>query len=302
MMDYKPEGLGRPINQMSAHELRTAMENSAIVESTALAFDHQRRLRFDFGGKPFYIPYEECALGVGKPSFRDIAILSRIGRPTCFAVCPPQETNGQPFLSRKLAQKNCQDHYLSLLQPGDVISCVVTHLEPFGAFCDVGCGISALLPLDCLSVSRIQSPADRLKVGQQIFCAVKSRDDQGRLILTMKELMGSWQQNADCFQAGETVVGIVRSIESYGVFIEIAPNLAGLAENRTDLTTGQPVSVYIKSILPDKMKVKLAVVNQYLEAPVFFGPHYFTHSNHLARWDYSPAGCSKQIFTCFDPE
>ena len=39
---------------------------------------------------------------------------------------------------------------------------IVTHIEPFGAFCDVGCGISALLPIDCMSVSRISSPADRV--------------------------------------------------------------------------------------------------------------------------------------------
>lgn len=32
------------------------------------------------------------------------------------------------------------------------------------------------------------------------------------------------------FQPGETVTGTVRSIETYGVFVELTPNLAGLAE------------------------------------------------------------------------
>ncbi len=61
-------------------------------------------------------------------------------------------------------------------------ACTVTHIEPFGAFCDVGCGISALLPIDCMSVSRISSPADRVSVGQQILCALKNRDAQGRFV------------------------------------------------------------------------------------------------------------------------
>ena len=47
--------------------------------------------------------------------------------------------------------------------------------------------------------------------------------------------------------------------ESYGVFIELAPNLAGLAEPDDTLAPGQLVSVYIKSICPQRMKVKLAV-------------------------------------------
>ena len=64
-----------------------------------------------------------------------------------------------------------------------------------------------------MSVSRIQSPADRVAVGQTLTCAVKSRDVQGRLVLTLRELLGTWQENADRFRAGGTVVGLVRSVE-----------------------------------------------------------------------------------------
>lgn len=302
MMDYKPEGLGTKADTLTQAQLKAAMENGAVLESTSLAFDRQKRLRLEFAGNTFCIPYEECAKGAGDPDFRDIAILSRVGRPTCFILCPPEKPDMLPTLSRRLAQEQCQANYLGRLQPGDIVPCVVTHLEAFGAFCDVGCGISALLPIDCLSVSRIQSPADRVKVGQKLFCALKTRDDQGRLVLTLKELMGTWQQNADCFSPGETVVGIVRSVESYGVFIELAPNLAGLAESCPDLEPGQPVSVYIKSILPDKMKIKLAVVDHHLDGPVFFAPHYFTSEKHLDRWVYSPAACAKQVVTNFCPE
>ena len=60
------------------------------------------------------------------------------------------------------------------------------------------------------------------------------------------------------------MVGIVRSVEEYGTFIEIAPNLAGLAESCPDLRPGQAVSVYIKNILPEKMKIKLVIVNHAL--------------------------------------
>ena len=52
------------------------------------------------------------------------------------------------------------------------------------------------------------------------------------------------------FSIGETVSGIVRSVEDYGVFVELAPNLAGLAEPCEDVTQGMQVSVYIKNKKP----------------------------------------------------
>ena len=207
----------------------------------------------------------------------------------------------QPFyrLSRAEAQRMCKTDYLDALSPGDILPCTVTHIEPFGAFCDVGCGISALLPIDCMSVSRISSPADRVSVGQQILCAVKNRDVQGRFVLTIRELLGTWAENAAHFSVGETVVGIVRSVEEYGTFIEIAPNLAGLAESCTDLAPGQAVSVYIKNILPEKMKIKLVIVNHSLNQRHRFELRYFITEGHLDRWVYSTPGSSKRIETDF---
>ena len=300
MVEYKPEGQGRCAADLSEDELRAAAAGGLILESTALAFDHDRRLRFELAGRTAYMPYEECADGAGTDAVRDIAILTRVGRPTCFVIEQlPQGPGGAFVLSRRRAQQNCKAEYLDMLSPGDIIPCCVTHLENFGAFCDVGCGISALLPIDCLSVSRIQTPADRVAVGEAIFCAVKNRDAQGRLVLSLKELLGTWQQNADQFQVGETVVGLVRSIETYGVFIEIAPNLAGLAESSEGLRIGQPVSVYIKNILPDKMKVKLVIVNRELGGPLRFEPRYFVSEGHLERWVYSTPGSPKYVETDF---
>ena len=92
---------------------------------------------------------------------------------------------------------------------------------------------------------------------------------------------GHLAENAAHFSVGETVVGIVRSVEEYGTFIEIAPNLAGLAESCTDLAPGQAVSVYIKNILPEKMKIKLVIVNHSLNQRHRFELRYFITEGHL---------------------
>lgn len=297
-MNYHAEGALSRSAPITMDDLRRALVSGEILESRALSFDSEKNLHFRIDNTEAIMPYEECADGVREGTVREIALITRVGRPVCFVVTDIGA--GGVRLSRTKAQQRCKQEYLDSLLPGDILSCRVTHLERFGAFCDVGCGIAALLPIDCMSVSRIQHPADRVKEGEDILCAVKGRDAQGRLILTMKELLGTWTENAAAFAPGETVVGIVRSVENYGVFIELAPNLAGLAEASPLLSPGQLVSVYIKSILPEKMKIKLCVLHASPDRSFRFPLEYRLRAGHIAHWVYSVPGAPRYMETRFD--
>jgi small subunit ribosomal protein S1 len=202
----------------------------------------------------------------------------------------------------------CQKHYISQLSPGDIVDARVTHLETFGAFCDIGCGCVSLLPIDTISVSRISHPKDRFHCGDDIKAIIKSIED-GKITLSQKELLGTWEQNAAEFEIGQTVTGIIRSVESYGVFIELAPNLAGLAEVRGEMQIsqlrqmiGKPVAVYIKSIVPDRMKIKLVLIDAEGCMPTPKKITYYVDPtvSHISRWVYSPLGAQKRIETSFD--
>ena len=181
---------------------------------------------------------------------------------------------------------------------GDIIEAKVTHLESFGAFCDIGCGNIALLPIDAISVSRISHPSDRFSVGDSIRVIIKSIAEDGKITLSHKELLGTWEENASLFSAGQTVTGVVRSVEDYGVFVELTPNLAGLAEPRGDAFIGQKASVYIKSIIREKMKIKLIIIDSFDSS---YSPEIkdFYMGDALEEWDYSPEDCCKRISTRF---
>ena len=128
---------------------------------------------------------------------------------------------------------------------------------------------------------------------------VRDIEPSGRICLTHKELLGTWAENASRFSAGETVAGIIRSVESYGIFVELTPNLAGLAEPRAQVSCSQHASVYIKSLIPQKMKVKLIIVDafvaQYPPAPL----HYFFEGDHMDRWQYSPPDSARLLESVF---
>ncbi len=306
-MQFFPEGYlcNTPKNRQyftSAMRLTEAAARGEILEAPVILCDNSHNLTVNLGCMRGIIPREEGALGIAEGKTRDIALISRVGKPVAFQV---QSVNlgsdGRPYaiLSRREAQRRCQNEYLSLLKPGQVIPARVTHLDHFGAFCDVGCGIAALLPIDSISVSRISHPSDRFRTGDDIRVVVKSRDVLGRITLSHKELLGTWEENAACFSLGETVSGIIRSVETYGVFVELTPNLAGLAEPHPGAKIGQNASVYIKNLLPDKMKVKLIIIDAFPGEPIHSPAEYFYTGNYLPRWRYSPESSDKLVETVF---
>ena len=310
---YLPEGslIKTPENReyiSSLQGLERAAVQGRILEATALRCDSDMRLYVDLFGIRGIMEKREAAYCRPGEHLKDIAVISRVGKPVCFKVISIDYDDYGPIarLSRSDAQLECSQNYLADLIPGDLIDANVTHLESFGAFVDVGCGISSLLSVDCISVSRISHPRDRLACGMPIRCAVKAVEPSGRIFVTMRELLGTWLENAERFEVGHTVAGIVRSIESYGIFIELAPNLAGLAELRDDgqraPEPGQCVAVYIKNILPERMKIKLVLIDSYGSDAAVRPLRYFVDGSvtHIDRWLYSPPYAKKVIETVFE--
>lgn len=302
-MKFYPEGqnsrLLRSFDRLE--DVKTAMMNGAVMESRVLLCDSEHNLHVDLGIIKGVIPREEGAIGIDDGTTRDIALISKVNKPVCFMVLGFQRDdrgNVSAILSRKAVQLGCKKKFLDLLTQGDIIDARVTHLEKFGAFIDIGAGINALIPIDMLSVSRISHPRERVFEGEDIKVVLRKREAH-KLTFSLKELLGTWSENAAMFQAGETVTGTVRSIETYGVFVELTPNLAGLAEPCDYLFEGQRVAVYIKSVLPEKMKIKLVIVEAFEEADTAGELHYFINAGHIERFDYSPLGAPKEITTVF---
>ena len=310
MNNYKPEGT--LISTYQNHEytssekgLERALERQLILEAPATLCDHNFNLHISLGGGiRGIIPRKEAEYSQSE-EIKDIAILTRVGKPVCFKVMGfEKDAYGRvvAMLSRKEAQRECMLNYISSLEPGDIIPTKITHLENFGAFVDIGCGIPSLLSIDSISVSRISHPSERVSVGDLIYTVVKGKDERGRIYVSERELLGSWEENASLFCEGQTVKGIVRSVEEYGIFIELRPNLAGLAEYRDDVYVGQTAAVYIKSIIPEKMKIKLIIIDsqdfQKIPEPL----EYFidvTKVTHIDSWKYSPENSKRVIETIF---
>ena len=298
---FLPEGM-RSVGTFSLQRLREATETKEIFEAVPDRCDTQQTLHFDLNGIRARMERREAVAPWISGAERDISVLSMVGKPVCFTVLSVNaDEKGQPIahLSRRMVQKRAMDTLLERLEPGMLLVCRVTHLERFGAFVDIGCGIISMLPIGNCSVSRITHPRERFTPGQRILAAVQSVDrERRRVTLTHRELLGTWMENASAFRPGETVRGIVRSVKPYGSFIELSPNLSGLTDQREGLRPGDGVSVFIKSIQPERMKIKLHVIG-HLPPPAVPPLKYFVTDGQLDLWVYSPPNCEKRVETVF---
>lgn len=297
MQNYYPEGklIERQDNIssiISLEALKHSMLMGKILEAKAIICDNEHNLIVELPCCRGIIPRCEGAIGISDGSTKDIALLARVNKPVCFKVTDVHD-DGTVLLSRRLAQEECMKNYIMNLVPGQVIKAKVTHNEQFGSFVDVGCGISSLITIDSISVSRISHPSDRFSNGDDILAIVKSVKD-GRISLSHKELLGTWEENALKFTQGETVGGVIRSIEDYGVFVELTPNLAGLAEPFENVKIGQAASVYIKAIIPEKKKIKLIIVDSF-DSKLNKDFEYFIKNGIVTDWVYSTKSSDKRI-------
>lgn len=314
---FLPEGTCEK-TEHSLATLEKARSSGQILEAKAILCDSSHNLVVDLGDLRGVIPRGEAALGIREGTVKDIAILSRVNKPVCFKVtdllrrdqvsrcCDAPEafrpgTLSDPvaLLSRRAAQQEVQEELLSRVRPGDILDARITHLESFGAFADIGCGIVGLISIENISVSRISHPADRFVRDQTVRVVVKEIDrEKKRFVLSHKELLGTWEENAAQFEIGQTVCGIVRSVEDYGIFVELAPNLAGLAESREGVRPGQQATVYIKNIIPEKMKVKLSLIDAF-DGDSDRSLRYYFNGTHMDRFLYSPEDALRRIETIF---
>jgi len=161
---------------------------------------------------------------------------------------------------------------------GAVVRGTVTSLRDFGAFVDLG-GVEGLIHISELGYSRVGHPSEVLQVGQDVETRVLKIEQAGtgrrQVGLSLKALAADpWSTVAERFPAGATVPGVVRRVEAFGAFVEIAPGLEGLAHisklsldrrlshARQAANVGQQVEVTVLGVDTEKRRISLSMIER----------------------------------------
>ena len=173
------------------------------------------------------------------------------------------------------------------LQVGAVVQGTVTSLRDFGAFVDIG-GVEGLIHVSELGHGRVGHPSDVVQVGQVVEVQVVKLDPvaadaapaaRRQVGLSLKALAPDpWTTAKERFPIGTTVRGVVRRLEPFGAFVEIAPGIDGLvhvsklvldrriSHPRQVLTVGQEVEVSVVGVDTEKRRVSLSMIEQARQA------------------------------------
>ena len=210
------------------------------------------------------IPRDEASSVVGDDGLvEEKFILNKKGKviPVCIKEILKNEDGFELIMSKRILELKVRRWMYKYLKIGMKLKGVVVGLKDYAAFVDVGGGVTGILKLHDMSDSMLNNASDMFKVGQRIDVVVKKYDrDTGRIELSYKELLGTFEDNIKKFKEGDIVEGIVRNSIKTGVFVEIAPNVLGIADHVNGIEYGQKVLVSIRRINLERKKVKLIII------------------------------------------
>ena len=266
-MEYQkfiPEGWEETKDEMSKSFIQEAFDSGKTLQGYVNKCDSNYNLHLNLGNNiNGIIPRNELeGINVDDFGFCNTNICkNKVNQFVQFKVKEIYDDNNV-LLSRKSVQKEALE-WASNLKPGMVVNGIVKNMRKFGVFVEIGGGVVGLLHVEDISVSRIKSPEERFFNGQKINVMIKSIDkDNNKIVLSYKELLGNWDENIKEYNEKTVVEGIVKEADKFknGIFIELKPNLVGLAEYKEGVEYGQKVNVYIKKIIKERKKIKLLII------------------------------------------
>ncbi len=186
---------------------------------------------------------------------------------------------GRIVLSRRAALEVERSHLrmklLSTLEVGQTMPAVITSIQAYGAFADLG-GTDGLIHVSDLAWERIKHPSEVGKEGQQVMVKVLKIDTSGgqdppKIGLGMKQTLENPTIAARAaLKEGDTVQGRVTKIMPFGAFVELSPGVEGLVhiselsndrihDVRQAVKPDEIVPVKILSIDPAGKKISLSI-------------------------------------------
>jgi small subunit ribosomal protein S1 len=157
---------------------------------------------------------------------------------------------------------------------GAVLTGRIASVREYGAFVELGGGVSGLLHVSDMGWSRVTDPADVVRPGDEVTVKVLRIDDEkGRISLGLKQLQADpWSKVAKTFEPGQRHTGRVTRLTEFGAFVELQPGIEALAHVSTfpptgmtdgwkaTIAPGTTGSFEILSVDPEKKRIGVALI------------------------------------------
>ncbi len=153
---------------------------------------------------------------------------SFVGKPLDVKVIDVNEADEKLIVSEKAVWEQKQKDVISKFKVGDIIEGEVSALTDFGAFVKFDI-LEGLVHISEIAWQRIDHPSDILKVGDKVKCEIIDIDGS-KVFLSMKKLIADpWKSVGDKYKVGQIVKGKILKANPFGFFVELDPEIHGLA-------------------------------------------------------------------------
>ena len=160
-------------------------------------------------------------------------VTAYVGKKFEFIVAEYSEKGRNIILSRRpLLEKIEQEKKAALknsLQQGMTVSGVVTSVQKFGAFVDLG-GVQALMPVSEMGWGRVEDPKVLYSPGDKIEAVIINLDwEANRITLSAKaSLPNPWDGFVRKYTEGSLLKGKVTNLTNFGAFVSLEDGVEGL--------------------------------------------------------------------------
>ncbi|EAL3699799.1 30S ribosomal protein S1 [Campylobacter jejuni] len=166
-------------------------------------------------------------------------------------------------LSIKAALPDPWSEIKDTLDVGDTIKVIVSNIEPYGAFVDLGNDIEGFLHISEISWDKnIKNPKDYINKGQEIDVEViEINPNERRLRVSLRNLLSRpFDEFMKSYKIADVVEGEITSVTSFGAFVKLG-GIEGLLHNE-DASWDRNDKCKDKFSQGDKIKVKIIKIDK----------------------------------------
>ncbi len=152
------------------------------------------------------------------------------------------ESEDKLIISEKAVWEEKQKDVISQYKIGDKVKGTVTAVADFGAFVKFD-ALEGLVHISEIAWQRIDHPRDLLKVSDEVDAEIIGIEGS-KIFLSMKKLIDDpWKNVAEKYNINDIVEGTILKINPFGFFVELDPDIHGLAHvSEMDKTPGADIT------------------------------------------------------------
>jgi len=257
-------------------ELEQALAHGIAVEGLVTA-ENKGGFEVQIGGARAFCPGSQIDRRRGEAA-------AYVGQRLRFRVIKIESGGRNIVVSRRVlldeeAARQAEETW-QVIQVGAVLQGRVSSVREFGAFVDLG-EVEGLIHISELGHARVAHPSEVLQPGQPVEVKVvkvepaEAGGGRARVALSLRALEPDpWVTARTRFPVGSTLSGVVRRVEPFGAFVEIAPGLDGLvhvsklaldrrvAHPRQVVSIGDRVEVTVLAVDEEQRRISLSMIEQ----------------------------------------